>query len=185
MIRYILLGFLNYQPMTGYDLKLAIDQSISHFWHAYHSQIYTTLRQMEQEKLVASEFIQKAGQPDRRVYSITPAGQQALRGWLDQTQTEISPIKEELLVRLFFSAQRNPQQVLTELRLQLELHLQKLAAYHEIAVEMPKNEEQHHPALSRDQHFWRLTLDLGIRYEETYIAWLKDSIQKVEAIESA
>ena len=54
MIKYILLGLLNYQPMTGYDLKQTIDHSVSHFWHAYHSQIYTQLRQMEAERLAAA-----------------------------------------------------------------------------------------------------------------------------------
>ena len=47
MIKFILLGFLNYQQMTGYELKQFMDESIAHFWHAYHSQIYTSLRQME------------------------------------------------------------------------------------------------------------------------------------------
>jgi DNA-binding PadR family transcriptional regulator len=176
MIKYILLGFLNYQPMTGYELKQTIDDSTSHFWHAYHSQIYTILRQMEQEKLVTSQFLKEEGQPDKRVYTITEEGKQALEDWLNQTLTEASPVKEELLVRLFFSAQREPQQVLTELRLQCELHQNKLSVYHELTKHMPG----HAPELKRDHVFWRMTLDMGIRYEEVYIAWLKDSIERVE-----
>jgi len=54
MLKYILLEFLNYRPMTGCDLKKWIDQSTAHFWHAYHSQIYTTLRKMEADGLVQS-----------------------------------------------------------------------------------------------------------------------------------
>jgi len=180
MIKFILLGFLNYQPLTGYELKQAIDQSTGHFWHAYHSQIYTMLRQMESEGLVTSELIQQEGQPERRVYTIQPVGQQALKDWLNQTQTEVSPIKEDLLVRLFFSGQRDPQMVLTELRLQDELHQAKLAAYHAIAEHMAKDEVQNHPALKRDQQFWRLTLEMGMRYEEMYIGWLKSAIEKIE-----
>ena len=179
MIQYILLGFLNYQPMTGYELKQAIDSSTAHFWHAHHSQIYTTLRQMEGDGLVSSEVLAQSGLPDRRVYTILPAGQQALQEWLNQTQTEVSPIKEELLVRLFFSGQRDPQLVLTELRLQDELHKAKLAAYHAIAGHMEKGD---HPELKRDQRFWRMTLDMGIRYEEMYLAWLEASIKMIEEL---
>jgi PadR family transcriptional regulator, regulatory protein AphA len=84
MIKFILLGFLNYQPMTGYELKQAIDSSTSHFWHAHHSQIYTTLRQMEQEGLVTSVYIQEESQPNRRVYTISDVGKQALSDWLEQ-----------------------------------------------------------------------------------------------------
>jgi PadR family transcriptional regulator AphA len=182
MIKFILLGFLNYQPMTGYELKQAIDDSTAHFWHAYHSQIYTTLRQMDQDGLVTSVQVPGDGLPDRRIYTITPAGQQALRTWLNQTQTEVSPVKEELLVRLFFSAQRDPQQVLTELRLQRELHQEKLAAYRLIAEEMVSHYTQANPSLQRDQHFWRLTLEMGMRYEDAYIAWLENSIRKIEAL---
>lgn len=182
MIKYILLGFLNYQPLTGYQLKQAIDESTAHFWHAHHSQIYTTLRQMEADGLVTSELQQQESLPDRRVYTIQAAGQQALKDWLNQTQTEVSPIKEDLLVRVFFSGQRDPQMVLTELRLQGELHQAKLAAYHEIAGHMVKQQGQNHPSLQRDWQFWRLTLEMGMRYEEMYIGWLKSAIEKIEAM---
>ena len=182
MIKYILLGFLNYQPMTGYQLKQAIDESTAHFWHAHHSQIYTTLRQMEGEGLVTSELLQQESLPDRRVYTIQPAGQQVLKDWLNQTQTEASPIKEDLLVRLFFSAQRDPIQVLTELRLQFELHQAKLAAYLAIGEHIVNEYAKANPAWKRDQQFWRLTLDMGIHYEEMYIAWLQNSIKKIQTL---
>ena len=48
MLKYILLGFVNYQPLTGYDLKTLIDGSTGHFWHAYHGQIYSTLHKLEE-----------------------------------------------------------------------------------------------------------------------------------------
>lgn len=168
--------------MTGYELKQTIDDSIAHFWHAFHSLVYNTLRQMEVEGLVTSEYIEEEGQPNRRVYSITPAGQQGIQAWLDQTQTQMSPIKEELLVQLFFSARRDPQQVLTELRLQLELHQAKLGAYHAIAGEMTSHQKMVAPALSRDRQFWKLTLDMGTRYEVAYIGWLQDAILKIETM---
>jgi PadR family transcriptional regulator, phenolic acid-responsive transcriptional regulator len=181
MIKFILLGFLNYQPMTGYELKQTIDESTAHFWHAYHSQIYTTLRQMEGDELVTSRLVREEGRPDQRVYTITPAGQHALQAWLEQTMTEVSPIKEELLVRLFFSAGRDPQQVLTELRLQRELHQEKLSAYQSIAGQIITHAAKEHHVLERDGEFWRLTLELGIRYEEAYVGWLQDAIRKIEA----
>jgi PadR family transcriptional regulator AphA len=174
VIKFILLGFLNYQPLTGYDLKQSIDSSTSHFWHAHHSQIYTTLRQMEQDQLVTSVYIKEESQPDRRVYTITEAGKQALTDWLRQSMTEATQIKEELLVRVFFSARRDPRDVMAELRLQRQLHQEKLAAYRQIT--------QTPPGLERDQIFWKATLDLGTRYEEMYLGWLNDTIHLVEEL---
>ena len=177
MIKFILLGFLNYGPMTGYELKQSIDNSTAHFWHAHHSQIYTTLRQMEQEELVTSVYIKEESQPDRRVYTITEKGKQALAGWLDQSMTEATQIKEELLVRIFFSASRNPQNVLAELRVQLQRHQEQLATYRQIAEEIPHIND---PQLPRDQVFWRATLEMGIRYEQMYLEWLHDTIKTIE-----
>ena len=171
-----------FMKMTGYELKQSIDQSTAHFWHAYHSQIYTSLRQMEKENLVSSEYIQEESQPDRRIYTITETGKQALKNWLDQTQTEVSSIKEELLVRLFFSAGQDPQKVLTGLRLQHEMHREKMAVYKGIIEHMANHNAYEFEGLERDKKFWMLTLDLGVRYEETYIAWLEDAIKTIETL---
>lgn len=178
MIKYILLGFLNYQPMTGYDLKQMIDHSTAHFWHAHHSQIYTTLRQMEHDGLVTSQFIYEEGQPNRRMYTISEAGKTELKAWLEQPLMEMTSIKENLLVRIFFSGQREPEKVLTELSLQLELHRQKRETYR-MLVEIDEQEIKH-PHLRRDAAFWSATLNMGIRYEEAYIGWLEDTIRMVE-----
>jgi PadR family transcriptional regulator, regulatory protein AphA len=182
MIQYILLGFLQYQPMTGYELKGLIDQSTAHFWHAYHSQIYTTLRQMEKDGLISSQFIPGEGQPDRRVYTITESGLLALKEWQDHSMTELAQIKDELLVRVFFSARRDPGKLITELTLQHELHQQKLATYHVI----DQNQQQQYqcpPGMERDNYFWNATVRLGIRYEEAYIDWLVETIEMVRRLE--
>ena len=40
---HAILGFLNYKPLSGYDLKKVFDSSVRHFWYADQSQIYRTL----------------------------------------------------------------------------------------------------------------------------------------------
>ena len=52
MLKYALLGFLHYGPMSGYELKRRMDNSITHFWHAKLSQIYTTLKDLQAGGLV-------------------------------------------------------------------------------------------------------------------------------------
>jgi len=84
-------------------------------------------------------------------------------------------------VRIFFSAQRDPQEVLTELRLQRGLHQEKAAAYQTIGLHL-STEVIPHDGLERDRKFWQLTLDMGMRYEQMYIAWLDDSIKTIEAL---
>ncbi len=180
MIQYILLGFLNYKPMTGYELKQLIDNSTAHFWHAHHSQIYTTLRQMERDGLVSSQYIQEEGQPSRRLYTLNEAGREMLKRWLAQPLLEMTSIKEDLLLHLFFSANRDPQEVTGELLLQRQLHQQKLATYRvmlekEKCMPLP-------PELRRDQAFWGLTLDMGIRYETMYLEWLEETLRTIASL---
>ncbi|NJO82915.1 MAG: PadR family transcriptional regulator [Blastochloris sp.] len=140
MLKYILLGFLNYSPMTGYDLKRIIDHSTAHFWHAYHSQIYTTLARMEDEGLLTSETDDSDDKLSRRVYTITPTGQAALAAWQRQPLTSLPHGKNELLVRLFFSADRKTEEVLDELRIQRRLHQQQLELYNHIYLDDYLNE---------------------------------------------
>jgi DNA-binding PadR family transcriptional regulator len=179
MLKYILLGFLNYQPMTGYDLKTVIDHSTQHFWHAHHSQIYITLRKLEEDGLLTSEVEDENDRLNRRIYTITSAGQQELSDWLDMPLTEIVPVKEELLVRLFFSAQRPRAEVLDELRLQRRLHQQKLDYYRALRPSALLNRAAQ--SSSDEVIFWTATLRFGINFEQMYLQWLDKVIATLES----
>ncbi|MEL6403017.1 MAG: PadR family transcriptional regulator [Chloroflexota bacterium] len=183
MLKYILLGFLNYQPMTGYDLKTRIDDSTGHFWHAYHSQIYTTLRKLEEKGWLTSELFEDEAGPNKREYTLTDTGRDALHKWLRKSMTEANRPKEELLVRLFFSGQRDKAHVLDELRVQRALHQQKLMVYETIKLENHVPEAmQDDPRADREQFFWERTLNFGHRYEMMYLAWLDETIEAIDAL---
>ena len=36
-LEYAILGFLNYRPLSGYDLKKVFDNSVRHFWPIHSS----------------------------------------------------------------------------------------------------------------------------------------------------
>lgn len=179
MLKYILLGFLNYQPMTGYELKSIIDNSTMHFWHAHHSQIYTMLRKLEDDGLLVSEVDDEADKLNRRTYTITQSGQQDLQAWLAAPMATVAPIKEELLVRVFFSAQRTTADMLDELRQQQRLHQRQLDEYH--ALTPAHLQERYDGASKRDALFWTSTLKFGIAFEEMYLAWLDDLITTLQS----
>ena len=66
-LKYALLGFLNYGPHTGYELKKFFDVSVAHFWNAELSQIYPTLKTLETEGLVDMDVQVQADRPNRKV----------------------------------------------------------------------------------------------------------------------
>ena len=53
-----ILGFLNYRPFSGYDLKKIFDTSVRHFWPADQSQIYRTLNRLAEKSLAEMEVIE-------------------------------------------------------------------------------------------------------------------------------
>lgn len=191
MLKMILLGFLNYTPMTGYDLKRVIDLSITNFWHAHHSQIYTTLRKMEAEALVESETEEQGDKLNRRVYHITEAGRETLHAWLAEPLDHLPATKNDHMVRLFFSAMRDRDTVLDELRIQRQLRQQRLAHYQNADLEHMVSSGAGDAAdldpaalldrLRPDLGYWKLVLDYGIAYETLYIQTIDAMITWVEA----
>ncbi len=73
-LKHAILGFLNYQPQTGYELKEVFDDSVQHFWSADQSQIYRTLNELMAENYVTMEVVPQDNRPNRKVYSITTSG---------------------------------------------------------------------------------------------------------------
>lgn len=180
MLKYVLLGFLNYRPLAGYDLKRAIDRSTAHFWNADLSQIYKTLKSLEAAGLIVSEVQPQDDRPDRRVYSATDAGRAALQSWLAALPLETSPLKEVMLLKLFFSADANTSDVLAGLRLQRQLHAQKLAHYQQ---QTPADIEANAAlmgATSRDAFYWDMTRRAGELYEAMVLQWIDETIARIE-----
>jgi DNA-binding PadR family transcriptional regulator len=113
-LHYIILGLLGAHPMSGYDIKRAFDRSLATYWNAGNSQIYTTLKMLAARKLVSSETVQQEGRPNRRVYSLTPAGRAALDAWLAEPVPSRFT-KDEFLTRLFFCGQTSDEIALRHL----------------------------------------------------------------------
>ncbi len=182
MLKYALLGFLNYLSASGYDLKQLMDVSTSNFWHAKQSQIYTTLKKLESDGLVVSHIEPQESRPNRRVYQITEAGQADLADWLAQPLMVIEPRKETLLLKIFFSAQLEPQAILTQLRLQRNLHQADLEKYQTTTKDVI-GQFAASTDMADDAQLWEASRRFGELYEEMYICWLDETIEIVEGWE--
>ena len=78
---HILLGLLR-EPANGYDLKNVFSETVQHFWSARLSQIYPTLKRLEQRQMLDSRWEPSPKGPDRKVYTLTDAGRAELVRWL-------------------------------------------------------------------------------------------------------
>lgn len=180
MLKYILLGFLNYRPMTGYAIKEAINRSTGHFWHAELSQIYVTLKALERDGLATSTIEPQSQRPDRRVYTITPHGQTDLHQWLSEPQLELEKRKEPFLLKLFFSATLEKNALLAHLRLQHKQHEQFYRSVRNQMAEEIRQTAQEYPHLAKDSRLWEATRRLGELQQAAYLQWLDETIEYIE-----
>lgn len=95
-LAFALLSSLARRSMSGYDLMLAIQP----LWQAKHSQIYPTLAKLETKGYVDFVQVKQNDKPDKKVYSITPKGTQALQLWLQEPSSDPN-IRDEMLLKAY------------------------------------------------------------------------------------
>ena len=176
MLKYILLGLLDYRAMTGYELEGWINVSTGNFWHAKLSQVYATLKQLESDGSVVSHVEAQDSKPDKRVYAITDRGRAALADWLATPIVEHELKKDGLLAKVFFYSPQEKDALLSQLRLQLKLHQDKLAEYRQDAPAAIGQMLAEQPELMPHAFMWEATRRFGEMYETMYIQWLQETI---------
>jgi PadR family transcriptional regulator, regulatory protein AphA len=180
MLKYVLLGFLNYRPMSGYDLEGWMSVSTSNFWYAQLSQIYATLKSMEENALVISHVQPQEARPDRRIYTITDAGRDDLNQWLNVPLLDTPVKKDVLLIKVFFGLFADKNALLTQMRLLLDAHKKQRTQYQTETPQAMLKFLADQPEVADHALLWEMTRRYGELYEETYIRWLEETIQMIE-----
>ena len=166
--RYALLGMLALKPMTGYEMKGLINKSVKYFWNESYGQIYPMLGTLQKEGL--AEGTEEPGRPPRIRYAITEAGREALRAWLAQP-VDKAPLREELLLKLFFGLEARPEDLVAHLKLALAREHETLAVYQEIEGRLRAQQ----PPRAQTP-FSLLTVRKGILNVQSNIAWCQESL---------
>jgi DNA-binding PadR family transcriptional regulator len=96
-LRYGILDLLAVEPKSGYDLS-RFAASTANVWPAQHSQIYPELTRLAAEGLITHTG--QEGPRHRKTCQTTPAGIEALRSWLRDSQPDYS-VRYEALLRVF------------------------------------------------------------------------------------
>lgn len=105
-LRHAILGILNHREMHGYQIKCVLEQGISTFWPVKLAAIYPGLRRLEEEGLVAWRREPGVeGRPDRKVYTITAAGQEELARWRRLPPEGAPSVRNPLYLKLLFATE--------------------------------------------------------------------------------
>lgn len=172
--RYAVLGVLAQAPATGYDIKKQLEQSVGHFWHEGFGQIYPLLHTLSSEGLATVEVNTEAGRPARKVYTITDAGREALRTWLERSVEESIRPRNEVLLKLFHGAESLPQVSIGH----VAEHRDAQAAQ----AEALRRLEAEYASTLADERRWpyrRATLRYGIRRAEATVAWCDETLDEL------
>jgi DNA-binding PadR family transcriptional regulator len=165
-LSYALLALLLDRPSSGYELNKAFEGSIGCFWKASHQQIYRELGKLEELGWVNAELVPQVGKPDKKIYSVNALGRSQLIAWTARP-ADITPIKEEILIKLFVGTLVEPHVLQSHIQQQRQNYAALLATYQTIAAKWfpaPQN-------LPVEDHLRYLTLRCGMRYARSWIDW--------------
>jgi PadR family transcriptional regulator AphA len=138
----VILGMLRIKPMSGYEIKQAVDQSTRFFWAASYGQIYPELRRLEREGLIEGEPSPR-GARRRNVYTLTPKGEEVLLAWLQEPPAP-PEVRFEGLLKLFFLRDDERETALAQLqsmRRQNSAALGRLVEIEPAARELPQGSQ--------------------------------------------
>ena len=176
-LEHAILAFIEFQPMSGYDLKKFFDVSVAHFWSATQSHIYKSLEGLEKKGWAESRIIQQEGKPNRKEYQITDEGRAELRRWL-VTPLPLDPVREACLIQIFFSHFSTNEEIaaLFEIRMkEIREHIHILKTVAQTAID----ENAKRVGVERARQLWQITLDFGIDYYEFELAWHEKTLNTI------
>ena len=191
-ITYGVLGLLAFWgPLSGYDLKHLFDHILAPMWGAAQSQIYKELRRMKELGWVDMQREEQESRPDRKVYSITQAGREALVSW-QARPPEVLQLRDELLLKILFGIFASHNDLVANVKRGIAEHEMRLLNYRQNLQFIPRRGEhlqsgrRRNPYTSESEEdpFFHLIARFALEFENTYIRWLYETLAFLEKSEA-
>lgn len=100
-VRHGLLALLNRRSMHGYELRRELGDELGEAWTVNYGQVYSTLERLTRDGLVVqSETVSSVDAPDRKLYTVTPAGRTELREWFLSPTSGNDDSRDELYAKI-------------------------------------------------------------------------------------
>jgi DNA-binding PadR family transcriptional regulator len=144
---------------SGYDLAKLVEKAIGQVWSPARSGLYAVLPRLEKTGLAQGRVVSQSTRPDKRVYSVTPAGRDALAAWLETVEPGAT---ESFFLKLFVGG-------LTTLDV-LRRHVEQFRADTEARLATYREIEPTNTNTGHDWHHRHL-LRLGIARAELDLRW--------------
>lgn len=176
---YAILGLLNHEPLTGYDIKKKIE-IIRYFWDAGFGQIYPTLKELESNGLIiqhyetAAEESVNGSRRERKFYAITGPGREKLADWLAIPAAKEN-VRYEILLKLFFGSLNSPDRNIHNIRQFQSRNEANLNTLEQFEIELRSIIDS-----SPDHLYYWLTVLFGKYVYQAYLKWADEAIRHIE-----
>ena len=167
---YALLALLARASGTGYELAQRLDRPIGYFWNAQYSQIHGTLAKLAAAGAVSWDAVPGPGPHEKKIYSITETGRQALGAWVTDFPRR-EPTRSEMLLKTYALWTADPVRATQLFTAQLAEHRERLADYEAAWKNVTQPHPDGKPPTTHPDFGNYLTLRYGIGHEQHDISW--------------
>jgi DNA-binding PadR family transcriptional regulator len=167
--KYLILGLLSVEPLSGYEIKKIVDTRFSFFWSESFGQIYPQLKKLNEEGLIKETTLNEID--NNRIikkYSITDNGIYELKQWLaEPVEKEI--VRYEILLKMYFSNNISPEIMLGHIKEFQSLHRQQQRIFEKCQEQLEEYKDVH-----ENHEDILMVLSFGQKVWEAYDNWCEE-----------
>ena len=183
-LRDAILAALLEGESSGYDLAKDFDASVANFWMATPQQLYRELERLAEQGLIQARIVEQERRPNKRMFSLTDAGYEAIRRFTGQS-AKPSAIRDELMIKVQAFDVGDAAAVHGLIADRRDRAEAKVERYERLRARIlnGRSEEEFLATAPRVGPY--LTLMRGISYEQENVAWAGRALAIVEQRQGA
>ncbi|MEE1765002.1 MULTISPECIES: PadR family transcriptional regulator [unclassified Streptomyces] len=165
---------------SGYDLAKAFDATVANFWMSTPQQLYRELERMEAEGLVTARVVEQERRPNKRLFSLTRAGREAVHAYTAEPPGKPEVIRDELMVKVQCVDVGDSEAVRAAVAQRMEWATAKLARYERLRQRLldGRSEEAYFAEAERVGPY--LTLLRGMALERENLQWGDMALRRLD-----
>ena len=177
-IQYAILGYLSWQPFSGYDLKKLISESDLFYWSGNNNQIYNSLVDLYKRGLVSKEVQLQESLPSKKIYTITQEGRAELHRQM-LAAPELPDCHNNFLIQLAWAGDLSPEEIDTllasyEEEISVQLRMRQVRAGVQPASEPVPEVRQPIPnRTAREQYIWQKIAENMLAQYQHELDWVR------------
>ncbi|MFI5496986.1 PadR family transcriptional regulator [Actinoplanes sp. NPDC051859] len=169
-LRHAVLAALINRAASGYELAKQFHVSVANFWTATSQQLYRELDKMESDGLLSARVVAQEKRPDKRLYTLTEAGQAALHEFTKQ-EPRPTTVRDELLVQVEALTLADVPSIRAAIESRIESSSRRLESYEQRLSDILGSRDDAEFVATGKRIGPYLTLQRGISFERENIAW--------------